>query len=207
MKRNGEDTKTIILKTAIELFYNDGYEKVSIRKIADTVGIKGSSIYNHYKSKEDILIAMVNYHKEYITNNNEGTIAGVNYNDITPKSNVEELLLSSYQATLGNLATEEMQQIFYILSRNQLSNPLVSEYLNEILLVNARKELKALFDKLNELNIIHHSDTELLSHEFYSYIIYLYYEHYLINSSQEHMEEKLKKHITFFSKAIGGKHE
>lgn len=32
-----------------------GYDNVSIRSIARDVGIKESSIYNHYKNKEDIL--------------------------------------------------------------------------------------------------------------------------------------------------------
>lgn len=207
MKRNGEETKKIILNSAIELFYKKGYDQVSIRTIADSVGIKGSSIYNHFKSKEDILIEMVNYHKEYVSNNYKGTLAGVDMESITSESKVEDLLILSYHQTLGNLATKELQHIFHILSRNQLSHPIVSEYLNEILLVKAREGLKKLFDKMNELNIIHYSDTELLAHEFYSYIIYLYYDHYLINKTDEPMEPKLKNHIRFFSKAIGVQYE
>ena len=48
-------TKERIIDTAITLFSDRGYEKVSMRDIAGTVGIKASSIYNHFLSKQDIL--------------------------------------------------------------------------------------------------------------------------------------------------------
>ncbi len=37
------------------MFSVKGYDAVSIRQIASAVGIKESSIYNHFKSKQDIL--------------------------------------------------------------------------------------------------------------------------------------------------------
>ena len=123
MKRNGEETKKIILNSAIELFYKKGYDQVSIRTIADSVGIKGSSIYNHFKSKEDILIEMVNYHKEYVSNNYKGTLAGVDIESITSESKVEDLLILSYHQTLGNLATKELQHIFSYIIKKSTQSP------------------------------------------------------------------------------------
>ena len=52
---SGTSTKDRILETSIELFSTRGFFGVSIRDIAKTVGIKESSIYNHFKSKEEIL--------------------------------------------------------------------------------------------------------------------------------------------------------
>lgn len=54
-----EDTKKIILKKALELFSERGYDSVSVGEIAQKVGIKAPSLYNHYKSKEDIFQAIV----------------------------------------------------------------------------------------------------------------------------------------------------
>jgi AcrR family transcriptional regulator len=59
-RRRGEETKQRILDTAIELFSQKGYRGVSIRELARSVGIKESSIYNHYGSKDDILTAILN---------------------------------------------------------------------------------------------------------------------------------------------------
>lgn len=47
-------TKQTILTNAIQLFYQLGYKKTTIRKIADLTGISHVSIFWHYKSKEDI---------------------------------------------------------------------------------------------------------------------------------------------------------
>lgn len=48
-------TKQKILHTAISLFSQKGYSGVSVRDITGKVGIKESSLYNHFKSKEEIL--------------------------------------------------------------------------------------------------------------------------------------------------------
>lgn len=48
-------TKQEIFKNALLLFAQKGYDGVSIRDIAKSVGIKESSIYNHYSSKQSIL--------------------------------------------------------------------------------------------------------------------------------------------------------
>jgi AcrR family transcriptional regulator len=48
-------TKEKILDVAVDLISRHGYNGVSVRQIAHGVGIKESSIYNHFKNKEDIL--------------------------------------------------------------------------------------------------------------------------------------------------------
>ena len=60
-----EDTKKIILKKALELFSERGYDSVSVGEIAQKVGIKAPSLYNHYKSKEEIFQAIVSETAEH----------------------------------------------------------------------------------------------------------------------------------------------
>lgn len=54
-------TKEKIFEVAINLFSEKGYNGASIRDIAKEVGIKESSIYNHYKGKDAILQAILEY--------------------------------------------------------------------------------------------------------------------------------------------------
>ena len=49
-----KSTKQKILESSLKLFSEKGYEGVSMREIAAAVGIRGASIYNHFKGKEDI---------------------------------------------------------------------------------------------------------------------------------------------------------
>ena len=46
------NTKEKIFNISIDLFSKKGYDSVSLREIADGVGIKKSSIYSHYSSKQ-----------------------------------------------------------------------------------------------------------------------------------------------------------
>lgn len=55
----GRDTKAEIHRAAIELFSTRGYEKTSLREIAEQVGITKASLYYHYSSKQDLLQAVV----------------------------------------------------------------------------------------------------------------------------------------------------
>lgn len=62
-------TKDKIFDAALDLFSKKGYDSVSVRTIASEVGIKESSIYNHYSSKKDILMSILNYFEEYFKGN------------------------------------------------------------------------------------------------------------------------------------------
>lgn len=62
----------LIRDVALELFSKKGYEGASLANIADLVGIKKSSIYNHYKSKDDLFLAIfeTSYQKELLSTKN-----------------------------------------------------------------------------------------------------------------------------------------
>ena len=55
-----DDTKLRILEKALELFSLKGYDSVSMGEIAEAVGIKAPSLYNHYSGKRAIFEAIVN---------------------------------------------------------------------------------------------------------------------------------------------------
>ena len=55
-------TKEKIMDAAIVLFSEKGYDNVSMRDIAGEVGIKASSIYNHFPSKQDILKSIYDFY-------------------------------------------------------------------------------------------------------------------------------------------------
>lgn len=53
------DTKGKILLTALQLFARDGYEAVSVRNIAEELGITKGALYRHYRNKRDIFDSIV----------------------------------------------------------------------------------------------------------------------------------------------------
>lgn len=55
ISKDAETRKKEILDAALELFYEDGYEKTSINDIIKKVGVTKGAFYYHFKSKEEIL--------------------------------------------------------------------------------------------------------------------------------------------------------
>jgi AcrR family transcriptional regulator len=53
------DTRQRILDTALDLFIERGYDKTSLREIAERVGVTKAALYYHFSSKEDIIRTLV----------------------------------------------------------------------------------------------------------------------------------------------------
>jgi AcrR family transcriptional regulator len=55
----GEKTALAVRSAAIRLFFADGYEATTLRRLASEVGITVGSVYNHIDSKEDLLYSIM----------------------------------------------------------------------------------------------------------------------------------------------------
>jgi AcrR family transcriptional regulator len=55
----GRSTKEAIREAAVRLFSSKGFEQTSLREVADAVGITKASLYYHYASKLDLLLAII----------------------------------------------------------------------------------------------------------------------------------------------------
>lgn len=62
-------TKKNVFESAISLFVSKGFDNVSIRDIASAVGIRQSTIYNHFKSKQEILDTIYDFYCHYYLKN------------------------------------------------------------------------------------------------------------------------------------------
>jgi AcrR family transcriptional regulator len=53
------DTRDRILQAALDLFIERGYEKTSLREIAEQVGVTKAALYYHFSNKEEILEKLI----------------------------------------------------------------------------------------------------------------------------------------------------
>ena len=53
------DTRARIQAVALELFAEQGYDKTSLREIAERLDVTKAALYYHFKSKEDIVASLV----------------------------------------------------------------------------------------------------------------------------------------------------
>jgi len=54
-ERERQEMRRLIINTAMEMFINEGYEKTSIRNIADKIEYSPATIYLYYKDKDELL--------------------------------------------------------------------------------------------------------------------------------------------------------
>ncbi|MFD4739305.1 TetR/AcrR family transcriptional regulator [Streptomyces virginiae] len=55
-----------ILLTARRLIDEDGWEKLTIRRLAAEIGIGATTLYHHIRNKDDLLLLLLNHHIEQI---------------------------------------------------------------------------------------------------------------------------------------------
>jgi TetR/AcrR family transcriptional repressor of nem operon len=60
----GELTRSDIIECARQLFYQQGYEHTSFSDIVETSGLSRGNIYHYFKTKDDILMAVISRHLE-----------------------------------------------------------------------------------------------------------------------------------------------
>jgi AcrR family transcriptional regulator len=53
-----KSTREQILDVALDLFTTEGFEKTSLREIAERMGFSKAALYYHFASKDDILLAL-----------------------------------------------------------------------------------------------------------------------------------------------------
>ena len=84
----GEKTARSIVQSAIKLFAKRGYAAVSMRAIAQEIGITVGALYNHFKTKQDVLMFILHDHMDNVT---RGWIKADDVN-LTPSERLERFV-------------------------------------------------------------------------------------------------------------------
>jgi len=70
-------SRATVIDTACQLFAERGYRGTSMKDIAETLGVRASSLYNHVTSKQDILFAIMDKAMDRALDAQEEALAGV----------------------------------------------------------------------------------------------------------------------------------
>lgn len=72
---HGPATMEAIRRAGLRLIFEHGYEALTLRQLAAEVGIVSGSLYNHIKTKQDLLFSLVHTHMEDLLSNLERVLA------------------------------------------------------------------------------------------------------------------------------------
>ncbi|WP_049567829.1 TetR/AcrR family transcriptional regulator [Streptomyces sp. SBT349] len=102
------DTRQRIQDVALELFAEQGYEKTSLREIAERLQVTKAALYYHFRTKEDILVGLF----EDLTRPLDELVAWAREQPRTLETKQE--VLRRYSRTLGSAAP-----LFRFMQENQ----------------------------------------------------------------------------------------
>jgi AcrR family transcriptional regulator len=112
-------TKEIIFEKALILFSENGYTATSIRNICAEVGIKESSFYNHYKSKDQLLDAIFDSFNKALLSN---AVTNEQLDLLTTQFSLKEMLLNGLKQYIGIWENPTSAQMWFVVSMEQYRN-------------------------------------------------------------------------------------
>ena len=168
------NTKEKIFNVSLDLFSKKGYDSVSLREIAEEVGIKKSSIYSHYSSKEAILMDVFDQFTASFDINDEN----IELNENNPLLQNPELFYHIGSEAIKNMLFQETNlKIWKLILIQMHHNETIRSFFQNEILVKPLEFWKGLFSILKEKGIIQKdSHPDLLAKQYYSFPIYLLLE-------------------------------
>ena len=173
------NTKEKIFDVSLDLFSKKGYDSVSLREIAEEVGIKKSSIYSHYPSKEAILMDIFECFTDFFKYDellNSKDFALSPDNEILLE-NPELFYHKGSEAIREMISQEKYLKIFKLIFIQMYYNNEIRLFFQNEILIKPLMFWNGFFTILKEKGIIRKdSNPKLLAKEYYSFPIYLLLE-------------------------------
>jgi len=204
-EKSSISTKEKIFNVSIELFSKKGYDNVSIREIAKHVGIKESSIYNHYSKKEDILNTIFEYYKKNMIKTKTYYENIANVPNISPK----KLYHRGSEAIKNQWKQAKMKKILRLIFIELYHNEKIRKFFTEEFVNRPIYFWTSVFRILIEKKIIEEINPKKLAKRYHKYALFLIFESMILkydeNSEESDMEkmfDEIELYFNFILKSV-----
>lgn len=159
---DGTSTKDRILDAALTLFSEKGYDGVGVDEIAEAAGLKGPSLYRHYKGKKEILNAVIDKVERYYQANFGGVQSGR-----LPASGAElvEFSLERIRFTMHDPVIQRMRRL---LAMEQFRSPYLAALTTGHHLDGLQELFRGIFQRMMAAGRLREDNPALLALEFVS---------------------------------------
>lgn len=188
-------TKERITEEALTLFAEKGYKGTSVKNIADAVGIKDASLYNHFKSKQEIFDSIVCLISKHISRLSQ-TLGIPQYDkqdsplsDFFIKLDLEGLKKITEESFMFYLTDPYIARFWRIAHMEQYSNPQIYSMFRKIFMEDAIDYQEKLFKEMMDQGVFYPGDARATAISFYA-PIYLLLSMY--SNQPERKDEALK---------------
>lgn len=193
------NTKERIAQEALYLFSVKGYTATSVRDIAAAVGIKDSSLYNHYKSKQEIFDHVI---EKYSQSGTEKFFSFYKKDEIPTESlemfsNPELTSMMGKQLFASFVADDESCKLRQLLAtemyHNEHARKAYAEYLKEPL-----DWTKMLFERMMSIGVLIQTDAHVLAYEYMTPIYMLLTEYECEGITMDEALDFINRHVELF---------
>ncbi|MGV8143589.1 MAG: TetR/AcrR family transcriptional regulator [Methanothermobacter sp.] len=190
-------TKERIFDISLELFSRKGFDAVSMREIARKVGIRESSIYNHYTNKDAILNSIFEYFEEEILKMRPPEARNPHkINEITL-----DIFHERVNRTMNILKTPIMAKIFQISISEEFRDERAKKIVLHTLIKEPQQFTERVLTKMVENKVIKPINPKTLSVEFQYPLFSLFLEYLILkneDSDTSAVENDIKNHVDYF---------
>lgn len=196
-------TKERIFEASLELFSQKGFDAVSMREIAEAVGIKKASLYSHFSSKDELLEKLFEYPMTRLTNIGP---QGVDTEQMIVTMGVDGFMTMASGVFNKWIEGPEMEKIWRIIYIEMYHNePMRMFY--EKFTGEAITFWKSNFSIMIKHKLIKPSDPDVLAMEYLSFYLFAFMDYFIVRYGTEgsfHDAEgtRLEDHITFLVNSI-----
>ena len=120
--------KEEIIDVTLKLASQYGLKAVSLGQIAEEIGIRKPSLYNHFKSKEELVSAMYAFLREQARSQNT---VSPDMTTLLEENNLEEILMGSLSKYLHFLSDQKMLCFFKVLYSERSTSPMAAQIMLE----------------------------------------------------------------------------
>ena len=154
-------TKDRILDSALTLFSEKGYDGVGVDLIAEKAGIKGPSLYKHFKGKEDILDSLIEKVETHYRDNFGSVI-----NPGKIPETMDELITLSLKRIEFTIHDPMIKKVRRMLAMEQFRNSRIAVLTTKYTIDIVQGIYHKIFQAMMENGIMRQSDPALLAMSF-----------------------------------------
>ena len=188
-------TKQRILDEALTLFAENGYDGTGVDLIAERVGIKGPSLYKHYKGKEEILNALIDAAEERY----EEYFGSEKHIGKLPQSR-EEFIKVTMERISFTMRDPVIRKMRMLLVQEQFRNERISEVTTRHQLDGIQRMFAKIIKGMMDEGIIKNDDPELLAVELTAPAVLQIAKSDRQPQCEEECMEYIEKHLRHFCK-------
>ena len=186
MPRLKGNTKEIIMEESLKLFAERGFDAVSIRTIAEAVGIGNSALYKHFPSKQAIFDEIVEAsRKKYLAQCSQATAR------IRGSEEMKRYCLEMFEYQTGN---EWIVMFRQLLLHEKFHDEKMAEIYKMFFVDIPINNQMAIFDTLQKQGLMIAGDTKVYAMELYA----PFYLYHFVEHDKEALRELYERHVEYF---------